>query len=312
MNAIGISTPLIRCPQPLLKLHSSLSRRHPGHHQRLSVDPYHRHQFQQLHSSEVEPTTESETSVSPESDDTELDPSFIFAFSTESLPKGVRKEAVIDGKQIVVFWYRNEIFACETRSPAEGAFSTGLLNASFTADYGIICPGTNTVFSIKTGEILDWYPNNFVLKTLIPKDTCRPLEVYPVKLTDDGIYISFKGGSQGGVGAMKSKGGANTSLEDNNVFGLEPKMYADERQSDSNIEAGGVSVNSAASKLRDVNPATIFISTIAIGIVSVAGTAAAIYYESIPALIAFWVVLFGIVAFVISNVLGFFETEKQE
>ena len=66
------------------------------------------------------------------------------------------------------------------RSPAEGAYSEGFANAKFTQvspvrphrtgyalqpcqallfplqDYGIECPSTKSVFSLKTGEIIDW------------------------------------------------------------------------------------------------------------------------------------------------------------
>jgi len=123
----------------------------------------------------------------------DIDESYVPVFTREQLPKGERREVVVDGKQIVVFWYRSEVFACESRSPAEGAFSTGFIQANFTEDYGIICPGTDTIFSLKTGEIIDWFPTNFVLRSIIPKDTCRPLEVYPVKITKDKIFVSFKG-----------------------------------------------------------------------------------------------------------------------
>lgn len=31
-----------------------------------------------------------------------------------------------------MFWYRNEIYAIEARSPAEGAYSEGFIRAKFT------------------------------------------------------------------------------------------------------------------------------------------------------------------------------------
>jgi hypothetical protein len=31
-----------------------------------------------------------------------------------------------------MFWYRNEIYAIEARSPAEGAYSEGFIKAKFT------------------------------------------------------------------------------------------------------------------------------------------------------------------------------------
>ena len=236
-------------------------------------------------------------------EESDLDSNFLAVLSREDLPKGQRREVTVDGKRMVVFWYRNEIVACESRSPAEGAFSTGFMDANFTEDYGIVCPGTNTVFSLKTGEILEWYPTNIVLRSIIPKDTCRNLEVYPVKVTKDAIYVSFESGNQGGVQTMRSRGGANTSLEDNNVFGLEPRVYIE------GSEPGEQSIGktTSTSSLRGMNPVTLLVGTIAVAIVAVSGTALAIYYESIPGLIVFWVVLFGIVAYTISQTLGIFE-----
>jgi nitrite reductase/ring-hydroxylating ferredoxin subunit len=50
----------------------------------------------------------------------------------EELPKGVRKEVEVDGKQVLLFWYRNQIYCTESRSPAEGAYSEGFIKAKFT------------------------------------------------------------------------------------------------------------------------------------------------------------------------------------
>jgi len=107
----------------------------------------------------------------------------------EDLPKGMRKEVVVDDLSVLVFWYRNEICAIEARSPAEGAYSEGFIRAKFTQDYAIECPSTKTLFSLKDGEILEWYPDNFVLGMLTPRDTCRNLRIYPVSLKQDAIYI---------------------------------------------------------------------------------------------------------------------------
>ncbi|CAI7898678.1 unnamed protein product [Closterium sp. NIES-53] len=50
----------------------------------------------------------------------------------EALPKGERRLIRQDGQEILLFWYRNEIYAVENVSPAEGAYSEGFLNARFT------------------------------------------------------------------------------------------------------------------------------------------------------------------------------------
>jgi nitrite reductase/ring-hydroxylating ferredoxin subunit len=50
-------------------------------------------------------------------------------------------------------------------------------------DYCIECPSTGSLFSLKDGSIVSWYPNNPVLRALTPQDTCRKMDIYPVKLT---------------------------------------------------------------------------------------------------------------------------------
>lgn len=49
-----------------------------------------------------------------------------------ALPKGERRVILQDGEAILLMWFKDEIFAIENRSPAEGAFSEGLLNAKLT------------------------------------------------------------------------------------------------------------------------------------------------------------------------------------
>lgn len=147
----------------------------------------------------------------------------------EDLPKGVRKEVRVEGKSILLFWYRNQIYAIESRSPAEGAYSEGFIRAKFTQDYCIECPSTGTLFSLKDGSIQAWYPNNPVLRMLTPSSTCRNMEIYPVKLEQDAISVDVSGSVQtnSNIGYNLTKGGSDTSLENNNVYGLEPRMYVE-------------------------------------------------------------------------------------
>ena len=49
-----------------------------------------------------------------------------------ALPKGERRVIIQDGEEILLLWYKDEVFAIENRSPAEGAYSEGLLNAKLT------------------------------------------------------------------------------------------------------------------------------------------------------------------------------------
>ena len=127
-------------------------------------------------------------------------------------------------------------------------------------DYEIECPDTKTKFSLKTGEITDWYahspisafkahprnmsltltvtiqtshrvpgharryPTNPVLRAITPKDTVRSMDIYPVKLTQDAIMVDVSGAATTkfqGAG----RGGSDTSIDANNVFALQPRTY---------------------------------------------------------------------------------------
>ncbi|WIA17977.1 hypothetical protein OEZ85_009466 [Tetradesmus obliquus] len=208
----------------------------------------------------------------------------------EDLPKGVRKEFDVEGRQVLMFWYRNNIYAIESRSPAEGAYSEGFIKAKFTQDYCIECPSTGSLFSLKDGSIVAWYPNNPVLRALTPQDTCRNMDIYPVRLTQDALYVDV---SNKRVRTYQDRGGAGTSLENNNVFTVQPTVYFE----------GMDPATESASMYQDVdlmpsgplNPATVTVGIVALGIVAVAGSATAIYYETVIGLAAFWVVLGGIV-----------------
>lgn len=49
-----------------------------------------------------------------------------------ALPKGERRVIIQNGEEILLLWYKDEVFAIENRSPAEGAYSEGLINAKLT------------------------------------------------------------------------------------------------------------------------------------------------------------------------------------
>lgn len=211
----------------------------------------------------------------------------------EDLPKGVRKEADVDGVQVLLFWYRNQIYAIESRSPAEGAYSEGFIKAKFTQDYCIECPSTGSLFSLKDGSIVSWYPNNAVLRALTPESTCRPLEIYPVKLTQEAIYVNVNGGYLGGLQQRGDRGGAGTSLENNNVFTVQPTIYFEGQ--DPTVERASYYLEPVGNK---PNPLVAISTTVGVGLLAVAGTAVGIYYENVAGVVLLWVALGGIAVFV--------------
>lgn len=106
-----------------------------------------------------------------------------------ALPKGERRVIIQDGETILLLWYKDQVYAIENRSPAEGAYSEGLLNAKLTQDGCIMCPATDSTFDLRNGSIKEWYPKNPVLRVLTP--ALRNLFVYPVKVDGENIFISM-------------------------------------------------------------------------------------------------------------------------
>lgn len=209
----------------------------------------------------------------------------------EELPKGVRKEVEVDGRQVLLFWYRSQIFCIEARSPAEGAYSEGFIRAKFTQDFCIECPSTGSLFSLKDGSIVSWYPNNPVLRALTPKDTCRPLEIFPVKVTQKAVCIDLSAARF--AHSARNRGGAGSSIENNNVFSVGPTVYFEGM--DPTKEAA--SLRQSGPVTEGINPAVAVTTTVAVGAVAVAGTAVAVWQENLALLAALWIGLGGAAAY---------------
>lgn len=207
--------------------------------------------------------------------------------AVDELPRGDRKLVRALGKSILMFWYRDNVFAIESRSPAEGAYSEGFEKARLTQDACIECPTTKSKFDLKTGAIKEWYPDNPFLRRLTPQDTCRPMEVFPVEMRDDGIYVDAKNGSLGpDFVAPIGLGGSNTSLENNNVFAVETPIYVEGEEDGSGASSAG-----ASSSKMDASQLGGLVAVA--GVVAVAGTGACLYFENYIALGALWIAGFA-------------------
>ncbi|KAL3638650.1 hypothetical protein CASFOL_016557 [Castilleja foliolosa] len=146
-----------------------------------------------------------------------------------ALPKGERRVIIQDGETVLLLWYKDSVLAIENRSPAEGAYSEGLLNAKLTQDGCIVCPSTDSTFDLQTGEIKEWYPKNPVLRALTPP--LRTLFVYPVKTDGENIYISMKKILQSDASAeIVFSGKAQPGVTATNVNVDEIRMIIDEEQ----------------------------------------------------------------------------------
>ncbi|KAJ8749572.1 hypothetical protein K2173_026221 [Erythroxylum novogranatense] len=94
---------------------------------------------------------------------------------SSSFTKPQRRVIIQNGETILLLW-----------SPAEGAYTEGLVNAKLTQDGCIVCLATDSTFDLRTGAIKAWY-----LRALIP--TLKTLYVYPVKYDQENIYIGMRG-----------------------------------------------------------------------------------------------------------------------
>ena len=210
----------------------------------------------------------------------------------EDLPRGDRRKVDALGKSILLFWYKDTVCCIESRSPAEGAFSEGFANARLTQDGCIVCPGTQSTFDLRTGEIKSWYPDNAVLRRLTPIETCRPMEVFPVLVRPDGIFVDVKNGSLGpDFRAATTSGGSDTSLENNNVYAVEPRMYV--QGEDGREIALDDDKDDAMSKM---DPGTLAITIAAVAAGALGGSAVCVFYENYVALGALWLVGFALAA----------------
>ena len=84
------------------------------------------------------------------------------------------------------------------------------------------------------------------------------------------------------------KGGAGTSLEDNNIFSVNPTVYFEGM--DPTKEAANIYQQGPTS---GPNAAVALTATVAVGIVAVIGTASILYMEDYVLLGVFWLVLGG-------------------
>ena len=211
----------------------------------------------------------------------------------EDLPRGDRRKVDALGKSILLFWYKDTVCCIESRSPAEGAFSEGFANARLTQDGCIVCPGTQSTFDLRTGEIKSWYPDNAVLRRLTPIETCRPMEVFPVLVRPDGIFVDVKNGSLGpDFRAATTSGGSDTSLENNNVYAVEPRMYV-QGEDGREIALDDDDKDDAMSKM---DPGTLAITIAAVAAGALGGSAVCVFYENYVALGALWLVGFALAA----------------
>ena len=242
----------------------------------------------------------------------EMDPApdgFAKICAFEDLPRGDRKKVDALGKAILLFWYKDTVCCIEGRSPAEGAFSEGFGNARLTQDGCIVCPGTQSTFDLKTGEIKSWYPDNPVLRKLTPIETCRPMEVFPVLVRTDGIFVDIKNGSLGpNFRAATTSGGSDTSLENNNVYAVEPRMYVQGKNGEEIMVEDGVD-SKAADKM---DPGTLAISIAGVAALALGGSATCVFYENYVALGLFWLVGFGLAAQKGLEVTGALEDDDEK
>ncbi|KAI8526546.1 hypothetical protein RHMOL_Rhmol12G0005000 [Rhododendron molle] len=169
------------------------------------------------------------TEVSVAEESRELGKKWVPVVPLTALPRGERRVIIQDGETILLLWYKDEVFAIENKSPAEGAYSEGLLNAKLTQDGCIVCPTTDSTFDLRTGSIKEWYPKNPVLRVLTP--SLRDLFIYPVKTDDENIYISIKGGAIADASAeIVFSGRAQPGITASDVNVDEVRMVVDEGQ----------------------------------------------------------------------------------
>ena len=98
------------------------------------------------------------------------------------------------------------------------------------------------------------------------------MQIYPVKLTQDAIMVSM---ATSATKLAPTRGGADSSLESNNVFAIQPSVYVDEPKTGSGVASA----------------ATLTAAVVCFAIVATAGTATALYFEDLLLLGGFWALM---------------------
>eukprot|EP00898_Chlorokybus_atmophyticus_P000196 jgi/Chlat1/1177/Chrsp113S01641 len=229
----------------------------------------------------------------------QLGKEWVAAADIQDLPKGERLVVSAGGRDILLFWYKQQIYAIENRSPAEGAYSEGFVKGMLTQDGCIVCPTTNSSFYISNGNVKDWYPGNFVLAKLTPESK---LLTFPVEIDSQNIYVKVSGGNAvswaANANAMTSFkasfGGSDTSIDKNNVYAVEPTVYIEGTTPEQGVSED-VDVKAT------VKPATVITGTVSVAVVALSGTVTCIYYEQYVGLGLFWIGLFAAIAYYVSQ-----------
>lgn len=206
----------------------------------------------------------------------------------EDFPRGKRVKIDVGGRNAVLLWFKNVVYAIEERSPAEGAYSEGFASeeAQLTPEGYIICPTTKSEFRLDDGALMMHYPGNAILRAVTPRP--RDMEVFPTKVEDDMVYVNTAGIRGAETPGINTKGGFGTSAEESNVFAIQPKVY---------VEGQGYEAEVDDTVSPNVQPATILIGTLAAAIIAAAGTAVTLLYlQSIIATALFWAGGFGLTA----------------
>ncbi|KAL2649651.1 hypothetical protein R1flu_017779 [Riccia fluitans] len=179
----------------------------------------------------VECSASGETSATPTSasaSEAGVGGPWIPVIPTSALPRGERRLIRQDGENVLLLWYKDGVYAVENSSPAEGAYSEGMFNAKLTPDGCIVCPSTESKFDLKTGEIKDWYPTNPIL-AFLTKPT-RIMDVYPVKVDSDYVYINMRRAGSGQSAEIVFGGQTQAGKTATDVNVEETRMVVDEKQ----------------------------------------------------------------------------------
>ncbi|BFI03774.1 hypothetical protein MPTK1_1g07060 [Marchantia polymorpha subsp. ruderalis] len=97
---------------------------------------------------EASSTTTSSSSPSPPPAD---GGSWVPVIPTSALPRGERRLVRQDGENVLLLWYKDDVYAVENTSPAEGAYSEGMFNAKLTpvcASRSFVSPNTWTILAL--------------------------------------------------------------------------------------------------------------------------------------------------------------------
>mmetsp|Transcript_24483 Transcript_24483/g.62839 ORF Transcript_24483/g.62839 Transcript_24483/m.62839 type:complete len:132 (+) Transcript_24483:1111-1506(+) len=112
-----------------------------------------------------------------------------FCMTKEALLKSpnMRAQGDIDGiGKVAVFWFKNEPYAVQGQCPHLGI---PLAGGQITPEGNLVCSQHKSSWDLKSGEVEEWLPGNFINAVQRMVSPACPLDKFDCKVEEGNVYV---------------------------------------------------------------------------------------------------------------------------